>query len=83
MSDQYFYVGIREVHVSTRKIKAPNGPEALRRYVDGEDEGDEVMCEYSHTLDPETFTVEPAPRDDYNDDETLDFYDSQNIPEGK
>ena len=51
-----WYVGIREVHVSTRLVEAETAEEALA--IAGH-ESDEVMCEYSHTLDPDTWTVEP------------------------
>ena len=49
-----FYVMIREVHISTRLVEAANVEEALH------DAGgaDEVCCEYSHTLDPDCWTVE-------------------------
>ncbi len=55
-----FHVHIREVHVSTREIEAESAEEALRIIVDGEEDGEEVMCEYSHTLDPDTWTLESA-----------------------
>lgn len=55
-----FNVLIREVHVSTREIEADSPEEAIRLVEEGE--GDEVMCEYSHTLDPDTWTVESADR---------------------
>jgi len=58
--DKTFYVGVREVHVSTRKVKAKDAKEAIRKVQD--DEGDEELCEYSHTLDPETWTTEEVKR---------------------
>ena len=60
MSKKKFYVGIREVHVSTRMVEADTAEEAMALIVDGVEDGDEVICEYSHTLDPETWTVEEA-----------------------
>lgn len=51
-----FLVGVREVHVSTMKIKAQNNTEALNKVQNGE--GEEIMCEYSHTLDRDMWTVE-------------------------
>lgn len=49
-----YRVLIREVHVSHRIIEASSAEEALREA----GEGTEVYLEYSHTLDPETWTVE-------------------------
>lgn len=57
-----FNVLIREVHISVREIEAESAEEALRTIADGEEDGEEVMCEYSHTLDPDTWTVESADR---------------------
>lgn len=51
-----FLVGVREVHVSTMEIEAESPEEAMRLVKDGA--GREVMCEYSHTLDPDLWTVE-------------------------
>jgi predicted transcriptional regulator YheO len=51
-----YRVGVREVHVSTREIDAESPEEALDKVQ--EDEGEEVMCEYSHTLDRDVWTVE-------------------------
>lgn len=50
-----FEVGLREVHVSTRVVEAETAEEALNLVLGGE--GEEVSCEYSHTLD-EGHTVE-------------------------
>lgn len=52
-----YYVGIREVHVSTRQVIAASPEEAMELAGDSE----EVMCEYSHTLDKETWSVERDP----------------------
>jgi O-phosphoseryl-tRNA(Cys) synthetase len=46
-----FRIAVREVHISTREIEAETAEEALRLYKEGEDEGDEISCEYSHTLE--------------------------------
>jgi len=66
MSKKPFLVGVREVHVSHRRVFADSAKEARDLYVNGIDEGDEVFCEYSHTLDPEFFTVEPETCDPDN-----------------
>lgn len=49
-----FHVLVREVHVSTMLIEADTAQEAL----DTASEGDELDCEYSHTLDTDTWSVE-------------------------
>lgn len=51
-----YYVGIREVHVSTVEVEADSAEEALDLAAEGA--GEEVMIEYSHTLDRDHFTVE-------------------------
>lgn len=51
-----YYVGVQEVHVSTREVFAVNEDEAVKMAGDGDSE--EVMCEYSHTLDKELWSVE-------------------------
>jgi len=51
-----YYIGIREVHVSTVVVEADSEEEAMDLAADGA--GEEVMCEYSHTMDREHFTVE-------------------------
>ena len=55
-----FLVGVREVHVSTREVDAENAIEAVRKIREGA--GEEVMCEYSHTLDESLWTVEKGGR---------------------
>lgn len=40
------------------EIVADNPEQAIQRVKDGE--GDEAVCEYSHTLDSETWSVEDA-----------------------
>jgi hypothetical protein len=49
-----YYVLIREVHVSTRLVEAASVEEAIHEAGGAE----EVMCEYSHTLDTDTWSVE-------------------------
>ena len=74
MSKKPFLIGVREVHVSHRRIYAETPEEALDLYVNGEKEGEEIFCEYSHTLDPDTFTVEPETCDpEHGLDHTLDW----------
>ena len=51
-----FLVEVREVHVSTRVVEADDAEAAVKAVEGGE--GDEVACEYSHTLDTDTWTVE-------------------------
>ena len=53
----WFMVGIREVHESLRLVEGNNEEDAIER---ADDEGEEVTCEYSHTLDKGLRTVEPA-----------------------
>lgn len=50
-----FIVGIREVHVSNRLIEAVDEEDAVER---AGDEGEEITCEYSHTLAKDVWTVE-------------------------
>ena len=51
-----YYIGIREVHVSTVVVEADSEDEALDLAADGA--GEEVMLEYSHTMDRSHFTLE-------------------------
>jgi len=51
-----YYIGIREVHVSTVEVEADSEEEALNLAADGA--GEEVMLEYSHTLSRGHFSVE-------------------------
>lgn len=53
-----FIVNIREVHVSAREVEADSVEHALELIRAGE--GDEVSCEYSHTLSEDTWSVEDA-----------------------
>ena len=61
-----FLVEVREVHVSIMKIEASDRDEAVLRA----HEGSELSCEYSRTLEPETWAVAEAGSDKtyyYND----------------
>ena len=51
-----YIVGIREVHVSSREVEAENPEEAIN--IAKKDLGTEVMVEYSHTMEENTWTVE-------------------------
>lgn len=51
-----YLVEVREVHVSTIEVDASTQAEAVERVANGE--GEEILCEYSHTLDKDLWTVE-------------------------
>ena len=51
-----YRVGVQEVHVSTIVIEAASKNEALQLVSDGE--GDELILEYSHTLDENLWSAE-------------------------
>jgi len=51
-----YYVLVSEVHVSTMEIEAETPEEALEKVAEGE--GDEIICEYSYTLEPDSWKVE-------------------------
>lgn len=53
-----YLVGVREVHVSFREVTASSESEAVQKVKDMDDE--EVYCEYSHTLDEDTWSVEES-----------------------
>lgn len=53
-----YLVGVREVHVSFREVTATSEDEAIQKVKDMDDE--EVYCEYSHTLDEDTWSVEES-----------------------
>lgn len=54
-----YHVGIREVHVVTVSVEAKSEEEALKKAGSILEEGlDEIDQEYSHTLDPDTWSVE-------------------------
>lgn len=56
-----YLVGIREVHVWTVEVEAGSEEEAL--LVEKCEVGRDVMTEYSHTLDKETWSVEKIEED--------------------
>ena len=49
-----FLVGIREVSISTRLVEAENEEDAKKIAGDAP----EIMCEYSHSLGEDTWSVE-------------------------
>ena len=49
-------VQVREVHISHREVDAESASEAIDLVRRGD--GDETFCEYSHTMDSETWSVE-------------------------
>lgn len=52
-----YLVGVREIHVSYMRVNAESPQKAIEYIKEGD--GEEVMCEYSRTLDDEmTWTVE-------------------------
>jgi hypothetical protein len=51
-----YIVGIREVHISQREVEASSPEEAVN--IAKRDFDTEVMFEYSHTLEENTWTVE-------------------------
>ena len=51
-----YIVLVREVHISHVLINAASEEEAITLVKDAE--GEEVYSEYSHTLDPNTWTIE-------------------------
>jgi hypothetical protein len=56
MSKKTFHIGIREVHVRTVAVEAETVEEALEK-ANRMDE-DEIMLEYSHCMDMDSWTVE-------------------------
>ena len=51
-----YIIGIREIHVSTVSVEADSEEEALDLACDGA--GEEIILEYSHTMDREHFSIE-------------------------
>ena len=49
-----FLVLVREVHVSTMEVEA----ETIEEAINNASSGDELICEYSHTLHTDTWSVE-------------------------
>ena len=57
-----YLVGVREVHVAYMEVRANTSAEALDMVRNGEgDWTTAISMDYSHTLDPETWTVEESP----------------------
>jgi len=55
-----FIVRVREVHVSHRKVEAETACAAFNKCVKGDDDDgvEEILCEYSHTLNSDMWDVE-------------------------
>lgn len=53
-----FRVLVREVHVQPHIVDAESAAAAIKKVADGEGELVDNGGEYSHSLDPETWTVE-------------------------
>ena len=51
---QKFLVLVHEVHVSTVEVEA----ESIDEAIDNAFSGNEIICEYSHTLNTDTWSVE-------------------------
>ena len=58
MRRKTFIVTMREVYVQSYQIQAISAKEALKLVVDGQGDIMENGFEFSHTLDPDTWTVE-------------------------
>ena len=50
-----YHVGIREVHINTVEVEADTPEEAKKKA--RESQADSILLEYSHTLDPDTWSV--------------------------
>lgn len=55
-----FIVYVREVHIQPYRVLAETPKEAIRLVSDGDGEILDCCLEYSHTLDPDTWTLEEA-----------------------
>jgi hypothetical protein len=53
-----FIVYVREVHVQQVRIQAESKEEAVKKVEEGDGEFLNNALEYSHSLEPETWTVE-------------------------
>jgi len=58
-----YHVLVREVHISTMEVKAEDADSAIRKVKDGA--GEELILEYSHTLDSESWSVENCDGDEF------------------
>ena len=58
-----YLVGIREVHVNTVEVELPEGAseEEIRDAAGAHSIEGSVMLEYSHSLDPEVWSIEKVP----------------------
>lgn len=56
-----YCVLVREVHVNPKQVTASSEADALKQVSNGEGHDLDNGLEYSHTLPPETWTVEPRP----------------------
>lgn len=59
-------VQVREVHVQHMIVEAGSPEEAVKKVRDGD--GDQADIEYSHTLEPDTWTVESLDRESAGDE---------------
>ena len=53
-----FIVNVREVHIQPVAIDALNSQDAINQVRQGAGDYDKYPCEYSHTLNPDTWTVD-------------------------
>ncbi len=59
---KFFVVNMREVHIQSVEVEASDREDAIRKVVDGEGEYVNDCLEYSHTLDPESWTIDECPK---------------------
>lgn len=52
-----FIVAVREIHIAPLVVEARSKEEAIYKVTEGEGEAVEGGLEYSHTFDPDTWTV--------------------------
>ncbi len=71
-----FIVSVREVHVQPYEVEAQDKEAAIKVVRDGGGDIDDGAFEYSHTLDPEFWTVEEVPVD-LDEQEQVDNYERQ------
>ncbi len=76
-----FIVSVKEVHVQPYEVEAPDKDAAIKVVQNGGNRPDDVAFppEYSHTLDPEFWTVEEVPEEvtQADLDEQVDIYERQ------
>lgn len=56
MDRKSFIVNVQEVHISRQKVQAFDEEDAIQGVMEGC--GEEIGCEYSHTLDQDTWSVD-------------------------